>query len=81
VGNDAVITQKKVLNELYDHYNIDPNRTIISQQITLSQLKADVNIITYDVEWCIQLIPEYRTLTTCSTTMILFPHHPAILTM
>jgi hypothetical protein len=54
VGNDAVITQKKVLNELYDHYNIDPNRTIISQQITLSQSKADVNIITYDVKWCIQ---------------------------
>jgi hypothetical protein len=56
VGNDAVvrITQKKVLNELYDRYNIDPNRTIISQQITLSQSKADVNIITYDVEWCIQ---------------------------
>jgi hypothetical protein len=52
VGNDAVITQKKVLNELYDCYNIDPNRTIISQQITLSQSKAgDVNIITYDVEW------------------------------
>jgi hypothetical protein len=36
VRNDAVITQKKVLNELYDRYNIDPNRTIISQQITLS---------------------------------------------
>jgi hypothetical protein len=54
VGNDAVITQKKVLNELYDRYSIDPNRTIISQQITLSQLKADVNIIMYDVEWCIQ---------------------------
>jgi hypothetical protein len=54
VGNDAVITQKKVLNELYDRYNIDPNRTIISQQITLSQSKADVNIIMYDVEWCIQ---------------------------
>jgi hypothetical protein len=54
VGNDAVLTQKKVLNELYHHYNIDPNRTIISQQITLSQSRADVNIITYDVEWCIQ---------------------------
>jgi hypothetical protein len=84
VGNDAVITQKKVLNELYDPYDIYPNRTIISQQITLSQSKADANIITYDVEWCIQslqLIPEYRTPTTCSTMMILFPHHPAILTM
>jgi hypothetical protein len=76
LANDAVISsQRKVLNELYVCcYIDDPNRTIISQQITLSQSKTDVNIITYDVKWCTiqSLLTDPRILVSLSAFAYLF---------